>query len=533
MTRRLLTLLLVGLTVASSQAHFVFIVPARDGATAAVVLSEELGPDEAVDIGKVAGGKLYVRDAAGKDTSIEGAATKHALTVALPGVGPRVVFGSVAYGVMQKGGARPYLLTYHPKALVGTVPTDKARVGDKLPAELVPLTDGGEVRLKLLAGGNPVPAAEVTVLKPDGSKAKLKTGEDGLTTPLGGSGRFGAWARYVEQKSGEHNGKKYEEVLHYPTLVFDTVGSSPYPPLPAAVSSLGAIECDGYLYVYGGHIGRTHSYDTKAVLGTFHRLKLDGGTKWEELPGGPILQGMNLAAYAGKVYRVGGMQPRNAPGEPSDNHSVTDVARFDPKVGKWEPMPSLPAGRSSHDVVVSGNKLVVVGGWDQRGKGQKAVWHDTALVLDLVAKKPEWESIPQPFKRRALTAAAVGPKVYVIAGLGEVSGDKRVDVLDLEARKWGTGPTLPGGNRVAFAPAAGVVGGRVVVNTFEGPVYRLNAAGDGWEKVGDAANKRMVARLVPFGADVLLVGGANGTANVGQIDVVRLTEPEKAVTTKQ
>ena len=118
-----------------------------------------------------------------------------------------------------------------------------------------------------------------------------------------------------------------------------------FPPLPNAVSSLGAVACDGYLYAYGGHAGKTHSYDTKTVLGTFHRLKLDGGTKWEELPGGPILQGMNLAAHGGKVYQVGGMQPRNEPGTPTDNRSVAECARFDPKVGKWEVLPEMPAGR--------------------------------------------------------------------------------------------------------------------------------------------------------------------------------------------
>ncbi len=33
--------------------------------------------------------------------------------------------------------------------------------------------------------------------------------------------------------------------------------------------------------MYGGHAERTHTFDTKSVLGTFHRQKLDGGTKWE------------------------------------------------------------------------------------------------------------------------------------------------------------------------------------------------------------------------------------------------------------
>ena len=71
-------------------------------------------------------------------------------------------------------------------------------------------------------------------------------------------------------------------------------------------------------------------------------MKLADGKTWEELPGGPGLQGMNLASYGGKVYRVGGMEPRNKPGDPTDNHSVADVACFDPEMGKWESLPPLP-----------------------------------------------------------------------------------------------------------------------------------------------------------------------------------------------
>lgn len=297
-----------------------------------------------------------------------------------------------------------------------------------------------------------------------------------------------------------------------------------FPAMPKAVSSFGAVECDGYLYVYGGHAGKTHNYDTKTVLGTFHRLKLDGGAKWEELPGGPIAQGLNLAAHGGKVYRVGGMQPKNAPGEESDNNSLAECACFNPKSGKWEDLPAMPAGRSSHDVVVVGDTLVAVGGWQMKGKGNASAWHDTALTLDLSAAKSEWKSIPQPFKRRALTAAAVGTKVYIVGGLGAEGGDKRVDVLDVATGKWSEGPKMPGGDRVAFSPAACTVSGRLVLNTSEGPVYRLSEKGDAWEKVGDATKKRIVARLIPFGTDrVILLGGASGGGNADSLEVISLT----------
>jgi N-acetylneuraminic acid mutarotase len=304
-----------------------------------------------------------------------------------------------------------------------------------------------------------------------------------------------------------------------------------YPPLPTAVSSLGAAAAGGYLYVYGGHAGKTHSYDTETVLGTFHRLKLDGGTKWEELPAGPKAQGLGLAARGGAVYRVGGMQPRNKPGDPADNHSLAECARFDPKVGKWEDLPPLPAGRSSHDLVVAGDTLVVVGGWQMKGKDASPVWHDTALTLDLAAKKPEWKPVPQPFQRRALTAAAVGNTVYVVGGLRADGADRRVDVLDVATGKWSAGPPIPGTDRVAFSPAAAVVGGRLVVNTSAGPVFRLTEKGDGWEKVGEAAVKRMVARLVPHGADAaVLVGGAGGGSNVAAVEVVKLAAKGEPVT---
>lgn len=290
------------------------------------------------------------------------------------------------------------------------------------------------------------------------------------------------------------------------------------PPLPVGVSSLGAAVADGAIYVYGGHCGKTHSYDTASVLGTFHRLTLDGGT-WEELPGGPRLQGVTLTAHAGKVVRVGGMTPFNAPGEKTDIRSTAAVAAFDPKANRWDDLPPLPAPRSSHDTVVSGDTLLVVGGWNSRS-GKPPVWHDTALALDLTSPAPEWKPVPQPFKRRALTAAAVGGKVYVLGGLeSDGTAVRRVDVFDPAAKTWAAGPELPGtSDRVGFSPAAATVNGRLLVNTSAGPLYRLTADAAGWEEVGTAAKRRMVARLLPVGGQAVLVGGASGGQNVSLIE---------------
>jgi hypothetical protein len=533
MRRFLLALAVSAATAAAGLAHFVFVVPDKGDATVTVVLSEDLAPDENVSSAKFAGLKLTVRTADGKETPVPLTVGPHALTGPLPGVGPRVVSGSVEYGVLAKGDAKPYLLVYHPKAVVGPINGKPVVTGG--PLELVPVPQAGRVAFQLLAAGKPVADADVTVTTPDGKKEKVKSGADGRTAGFAGTGRFAVLGKHVEAKGGEMAGKPYSEVRHYATLVVDVlehpaaVGAGepagPYPPLPVGVSSLGAVAAGGHLYVYGGHCGKTHSYDTGSVVGTFRRVKLGGG-EWEELPGGPILQGLALVAHNGKVIRVGGMSPRNAPGQPTDNHSSAEVAVFDPTTGRWEPLPPLPAPRSSHDAVVVGDKLVVVGGWNSRGQGTTPVWHDTTLVLDLSAKEPKWESRPQPFQRRALTATVLDGKVYVLGGLGaDAAAGRTTEIYDVAADKWASGPEFPGSDRVGFSPAAGTVNGRVILNPSSGAVLRLSADGKAWETVAQASRRRMVHRLIPVGGDrVALVGGAGGGENVAAIEVLSVAK---------
>lgn len=296
-----------------------------------------------------------------------------------------------------------------------------------------------------------------------------------------------------------------------------------WPALPQSVASHGAIVSDGWLYVYGGHTGKTHDYSTESVSGKFSRLKLDGGTTWEDLPGGPALQGMNLAVDRGRVYRVGGMQPRNKPGDPADNHSVADAAVFDPTAGRWEPLPPLPEPRSSHDVVVLDGKLYVVGGWIMHGANQKQTWPSSAFVLDLAHPNAGWKALTQPFQRRALTAAAAGGKLYVLGGLTE-SADavQEVDVFDPHTGKWSKGPEYPG-NGVGFSPAACAVNGRLCLSTSDGKLHRLNAAGDAWEPAGALTIPRIVHRLVPFGNEaVLAIGGASRKGDARRVELATL-----------
>ena len=300
------------------------------------------------------------------------------------------------------------------------------------------------------------------------------------------------------------------------------------PDLVDAVASFGAVAHDGALYVYGGHVGRVHAHSIENVSPAFRRLVLAPGRTWEDLTPGPRLQGTVLVSDGAFIYRVGGMRASNATAaQPEVLHSSRSAARYAVSSGRWEPLPDLPSGRSSHDAVVAGGTLWVVGGWELRGRDQEAVWADTVLALDLDDVDDigggAWREIPAPFKRRALAAGTAGGRVYALGGLTPDSGAAlQVDVLDTATGAWSAGPDLPEAGRLqGFGVAAASVGGRIFTSQADGVVHRLTADGDAWEAAATLAHPRFMHRLVPFDGHVVAVGGAARGGHLTVVDVVR------------
>lgn len=495
--------------------HFVYITPEPGYEGAKVVLSENLNTD--LDIALIAGTKLWLRGADGKAAAVEiSADEKKFLAAALPGSGLRVVYGITDMGVIQRGSGKPHLLIYYPKAILGDPFDSRAMVGEA-PVEIVPAGKPGALVLRVVARGKPLADSEVTVLMPGGEEKKVKTNAQGETPAMPAAGRYGAWARYWEPQAGERNGKTFEETRHYATLVID-VPAPAFATLPEATSSFGATVADGWLYVYGGHVAQTHSYSRESVSGKFHRMRLDRPGAWETLPSDRPLQGMNLAAHRGKIYRVGGMEPRNEKGKAADNHSIADVARFDPATGKWEQLPPMPEARSSHDVAVVGDTLVVIGGWAMEGARQR--WQKTALMLDLASPNPQWISVEQPFERRALMTAALDGKVYVVGGMNSAQKVVRdVAIFDPLTRQWSEGPALPEGTNAGFAPAVGVHRGELYASIADGALLRLDRKANAWVKVAQTA-PRVAHRLASCGDKLLLAGGAAKGKNFDLVEEV-------------
>lgn len=530
MKKGLMTILLVAAAVTAGRAHFLFVVPADDRTRALVVLSEVLRPDPAVDIDLVRSASLSFRDPGGRETPLTLVKDGTAYAVTLPG-GDGLVHGTIDMGLMTRGG-KTHWLRYASKAIVGDALTRPVRQGG-VAVELVPSGTADAVRLTVLINGNAAPGAEVTLVLPDETQKVVKAGTDGRTEPFAARGRVGAWARFWEDAAGEKAGKPYTQVRHYGMLTFDTRATAMSAAaalaapvsafahrLPEPTSSFGAAALDGWLYVYGGHVVRTHAYSTDSMSGRFSRIRLDGTGAWERLPDGPKLQGMNLVAHRGRIYRVGGMEARNTPGQPEALRSVIDVARYDPATRRWEALAPLPEPRSSHDVVVVGDTLYVVGGWSLSGasRGGESTWATTVDALDLAGAAPTWRRIPQPFERRALIATVEGTRIHVLGGIDATDKVQRtVNVFDTVTGTWTLGPDLPGATMNGFSPAACVVDGRLFVSVGDGSLHRLSASRGGWEPVA-TATPRIVHRLVPDGQRILIVGGAAKGNNLDLIE---------------
>jgi uncharacterized GH25 family protein len=219
MIRHALACVLV--TASAAWAHFPFLVP--DGPSKGkAVFSDNLKPDKDVPVDRIANTKLVII-ADGKATDLVWALDKatNCYTFEVPGAGPRIVVGTTDYGVLQRGDSKPFLLHYYPKAVFDDLPSpEQATAGDRVPLELVPVVAGGKLRFKALAGGKPLAKTNVSVLVPGETKGRDVTTDDaGLTPEFDKPGTYGAQVRQVEAKAGDRDGKKYEEVRHYATLV--------------------------------------------------------------------------------------------------------------------------------------------------------------------------------------------------------------------------------------------------------------------------------------------------------------------------
>jgi len=299
--------------------------------------------------------------------------------------------------------------------------------------------------------------------------------------------------------------------------------------LPRGLASFGACRLGTSCFVYGGHHGKAHVHTAANQSGLLLELP-DGNPHWLERAQGPALQGTALVAHGGRVIRVGGMQARNTDPATEDLWSSDEVAAFDPVTAVWQALPKLPEPRSSHDAVVHGDRLFVLGGWTLAGEQQ--TWLATGWMLDLTTPDTGWQPLPTPpFQRRALAVAVHGERLFALGGLdqdGEPSS--QVDVLDLGRQTgtgtWQRGPDLPG---FGFAVAAVAASGSLFASGRDGDLLRHDD--HRWTRVGRLALPRFFHRLLPAADGALLAIGGASSAHLATCERLPRTDTEPSVQT--
>ncbi|MGH1345062.1 MAG: Kelch repeat-containing protein [Nannocystales bacterium] len=296
------------------------------------------------------------------------------------------------------------------------------------------------------------------------------------------------------------------------------------PVLPQGLTSFGSVEHEGILYVLGGYSGMPHAYSAKDQHGDL--LAYDGsadpGRQWSVVGKVPPVQGAALVSHPRGLVRVGGMRAMNPTmATKSELVSVDVVQRFDVAQGTWSNLPALPEGRSSHDAVVLGDTLYVVGGWQLDHEAKDGAWPAEMFSLDLSKDDAQWSRSPTPFARRALAVAAAGGKLYVLGGMGsdrEIS--QHVEVYDPATGSWTRAADFPG---QGFGMAAVGSGGAVFASGSDGVVHRLDAEKGTWSAASTMALPRFFHRLIASAdGTVWALGGIRPSASGTR---VRLGEP--------
>jgi N-acetylneuraminic acid mutarotase len=258
------------------------------------------------------------------------------------------------------------------------------------------------------------------------------------------------------------------------------------PPLPLPRTEVVGAAVQGRIYVVGGYNADGSSSRRVDVYSP-------ATTLWRRGPDLPVaLNHAMAAAYRGRLYVVGGY---SAAGKVLRTTFVLDK-------GRWRRLAPMPAPRAAAGAAIVRGRLYVVGG--VRSPGTLA---RVAFVFDLGRK--HWTTLTGPTPREHLAAAAVGGRVYAVAGRlhGIDTNQTTVEVLDgswravtpLPESRGGTGATALGGRLVS-------VGGEAPSGTIAS-VYAYSPRSKRWDRLPDLPTPRHGLAVVAVGKRVFVIGG--------------------------
>lgn len=271
----------------------------------------------------------------------------------------------------------------------------------------------------------------------------------------------------------------------------------------------------------GGYTGTPHQYNRAEQSTTFQRISLYDAALSQALPHRHAMQSATIEAHNDRIIRIGGLVAADDAGETQDLKSLASVEAFDLTTRTWTALPSMPAGRSSHDTIVMEDTLYVVGGWTLDDRAGIRMWRDDMWTLDLSEPKSGWKTVKTPFKRRAIAVEAIAGHLVIIGGMTpDFEQSSRLDLYNPETDSWSRGPDFPRG---AFGVAATRAGDRIVASSASGEVFAWTDGDDRWSHVATLTFPRFFHQLAPTpGGDVIAIGGISSGKRPRHIERIHL-----------
>jgi N-acetylneuraminic acid mutarotase len=258
------------------------------------------------------------------------------------------------------------------------------------------------------------------------------------------------------------------------------------PALPLPRTEVAGAVVRGEIYVAGGY---------NADGSSSRRVDVYSPAKqsWRRAADLPVsVNHAMAAAHRGRLYVVGGYS-----GDGRTLRSTYVLAK-----GKWRALAPMPASRAAAGAAIAGGRLYIVGGVRRPGLLARV-----AFAFD--PRRGRWTTVRGPTPREHLAAAALGGKVYAVAGrLGGIdSNQTTVEVLSGSWRRVTPLPEARGGT------GAAAVGGRLVSVGGEAPsgtigsVYSYDPQTRRWERLPDLPTPRHGLAVVAVGSRVFVIGG--------------------------
>ncbi|GAB5442103.1 MAG: hypothetical protein Fues2KO_24520 [Fuerstiella sp.] len=139
----------------------------------------------------------------------------------LPAAAPRSIDSYWLFGVYQYG-QKHVLLHYYARYLDVKSHEDLHELAgaDQMALDMVPHDVGNTLEIRVVWNGKPVPGRFVHVRGPKGFKHNFKTDDRGkIQFEIAAEGEYSFRTSVEKQKSGEHDGERYDSIRHNATLI--------------------------------------------------------------------------------------------------------------------------------------------------------------------------------------------------------------------------------------------------------------------------------------------------------------------------